>query len=625
MAGLGRTMPWTMGAFVAGGLSLIGVPTTVGFVSKWYLILGAVENGWWAAAALVLITSLLSVIYIWRVVESAYFGTTPDGGPEASEVSAGLLVPTWVLVMANFYFGIDTSLTVGTAQQAALVLFGAGHMSGGTLIGVALAVPLLAAFLIAANDARPNVREGIALVAGLVLLATVVALVPQVLGGERPSLTLFEMFPGLSIRFQVEPLGILFAAVASLLWPLSTVYSVGYMRGNGERHQTRFYLLFAIAIASAVAIAFSANLLTLFICYEILTISTYPLVTHKGNEDARRGGRTYLGLLLSTSIGLLLPAILWTYWIAGTLEFTPGGVIPRDLDPVWLVLLLALYMFGIGKAALMPFHRWLPAAMVAPTPVSALLHAVAVVKAGVFSVMKILVYTFGIELLDVSGASDWLTWAAAFTLLVASLVAMTKDNLKARLAYSTVSQLSYVILGGALATSMGVIGGSMHIAMHAMGKITLFFCAGAIYTATQRTEISQLDGLGRLMPFTFGAYLVGALSIVGLPPLGGSWSKWLLMVGAADAQQVVMLLVLLTSSLLNVAYLVPVFARGFFVPSPDADEGGGSPGLREAPVFCVVPLCITASGCLLLFFFAEALYRVAGAHYRGRTVSLRHG
>jgi multicomponent Na+:H+ antiporter subunit D len=321
-----------------------------------------------------------------------------------------------------------------------------------------------------------------------------------------------------------------------------------------------------------------------------------------------RGGRTYLGLLLGTSIGFLFPAIIWTWWSTGTVEFTPGGVFGDDVDPVWLALLLALFMFGIGKAALMPFHRWLPAAMVAPTPVSALLHAVAVVKAGVFSVMKILVYIFGIDLLEVTGASNWLLWVAAMTLLLASLVAMTKDNLKARLAYSTVSQLSYVILGGALATSMGVIGGSMHIAMHAMGKITLFFCAGAIYTAAHKTEISQLDGLGRVMPFTFGAFLIGALSVIGLPPLGGSWSKWLLMVGAADAQQQVMIVVLLLSSLLNVAYLMPVAMRGFFTAGPSPSGTHVAPSFREAPLFCVVPLCITAAGCVLLFFYADALY-----------------
>jgi multicomponent Na+:H+ antiporter subunit D len=255
----------------------------------------------------------------------------------------------------------------------------------------------------------------------------------------------------------------------------------------------------------------------------------------------------------------------------------------------------------------MPFHRWLPAAMVAPTPVSALLHAVAVVKAGVFTVVKVSVYIFGIDTLADIAATDWLMVLAAFTILSASVVALGKDNLKARLAYSTISQLSYVILGCMLATSMGVIGGSLQIAMHAMGKITLFFCAGAIYTAAHKTEISQMDGLGRAMPVTFAAFMIGALSVIGLPPLGGSWSKWFLLVGAADAQQIAMIFVLLVSSLLSVAYLVPVAARGFF----REHTGTGNPrnpGIQEAPVFCVIPLSLTAVGCLLLFFFADALY-----------------
>jgi multicomponent Na+:H+ antiporter subunit D len=383
------------------------------------------------------------------------------------------------------------------------------------------------------------------------------------------------------------------------------------MRGNKELHQTRFYICFAVAIASAIGIAFAGNMLTLFIFYEVLTLSTYPLVTHKGNDEARAGGRVYLGILLSTSIGFLLLAIIWTWWLTGTLDFTPGGILAGKAEGPLVVVLLVLYMFGIGKAALMPFHRWLPAAMVAPTPVSALLHAVAVVKAGVFTVMKVIVYIFGIDFLSTTGASGWLIWVAAITLTLASLVALTKDNLKARLAYSTVSQLSYVVLGAALATSMGVIGGSMQIAMHAVGKITLFFCAGAIYTAAHKTEISQMDGLGRVMPVTYGAFLVGALSIIGLPPLGGSWSKWYLMLGAADAGQIAMIVVLMISSLLNVAYLLSIVARGFFLPATAAGEHhAAASGIKEAPLFCLVPLCITAAGCLLLFFFADPIYRL---------------
>jgi len=482
---------------------------------------------------------------------------------------------------------------------------------------LALWIPLIGAVFIAFNGSHPNRRELATLLTSLLLLWNVLSLVPAVVGGARPSVDLLPvLFFGIPLRFTVEPLGMAFACVAALLWPLNSLYSIGYMRGNNEQHQTRFYICFAIAIASTMGIAFAGNLVTLFIFYEALTLSTYPLVTHKGTPESMKAGRTYLGILLSTSIGFLLLAIIWTWSATGTLDFTPGGILAdSEIQGPTVAILLALFMFGIGKAALMPFHRWLPAAMVAPTPVSALLHAVAVVKAGVFSVMKIIVYVFGIDFLSTTGASEWLIVVSSITLLLASVVALTKDNLKARLAYSTISQLAYVVLGGALATSMGVIGGSLQIVMHAMGKITLFFCAGAIYTAAHKTEISQLDGLGRLMPFTFGAFLVGALSIIGLPPLGGSWSKWYLMLGAADTGHVLVLGVLMISSLLNVAYLLPVVARGFFMPATETDPAqasGEEPatpgGLREAPLLCVVPLCLTAVGCLLLFFYADTLY-----------------
>ena len=478
-------------------------------------------------------------------------------------------------------------------------------MSAESALLLTLFIPLASTVFIVANDARPDWREGATLLASLLLLGTVASLLPDVLAGGRPTVDLFEFVPGFTLRLTVEPLGMVFAGVAALLWPLNSLYSIGYMRGNHEQHQTRFYVCFALAIASAIGIAFSGNLLTLFVFYEALTLTTYPLVTHKGTPEAMRAGRLYLGILLGTSMGFLLLAIVWTWQVAGVLDFTPGGILSGHIEGPAVAVLLALFVFGIGKAAVMPFHRWLPAAMVAPTPVSALLHAVAVVKAGVFAVMKVVVYVFGVDFLSATGASQWLMWVAALTVLLASCVALTQDNLKARLAYSTVSQLGYVVLGAALATSLGVIGGSMQIAMHAMGKITLFFCAGAIYTATHKTEISQMDGLGRVMPFTFGAFLIGSLSIIGLPPLGGSWSKWYLLAGTADAGQWAMMAVLLVSSLLNVAYLLPIAARGFFAPSTHET---GEIGVREAPLACVVPLCLTALGCVLLFFSADALY-----------------
>ncbi len=488
-------------------------------------------------------------------------------------------------------------------------------MTPAPAILLSLFVPLAGAVLISLSGRWPNVREGVTLVTATVLFLAVASLVPTVMAGGRPEATLIEMLPGLPIYFEVEPLGMLFALVASGLWIANSIYSIGYMRGNNEANQTRFYVCFALALASTMGIAFAGNMMTLFVFYEALTLTTYPLVTHKGTPEAMRAGRTYLGILLGTSIGLQLLAILWTWQIAGTLDFTAGGILSGKASGPIVGVLLLLYMYGIGKAALMPLHRWLPAAMVAPTPVSALLHAVAVVKAGVFTVMKVVVYIFGIDFLRDSGQNQWLMYIAAATLLIASLVALTKDNLKARLAYSTISQLAYVVLGAALATSWGVIGGSMQIAMHAMGKITLFFCAGAIYTATRKTEISDMAGLGRAMPFTFGAFLIGSLSIIGLPPLGGAWSKWYLMLGAAETGEILMIAILMLSSLLNVAYLLPVVARGFFLPAPQPASVGAAAapargGIEEAPLLCVVPLFLTAFGCLMLFFFADPLYRL---------------
>jgi multicomponent Na+:H+ antiporter subunit D len=476
-------------------------------------------------------------------------------------------------------------------------------------VGLAVAWPLLAVVLIAILHRWPNLRETAILIVGGSLFAVVAGVIlPEVQAGGRPRLDLVEVLPGLGLAFEVEPLGMLFALVASGLWIVTTFYSIGYMRGHHEANQTRFYICFAIAISSAIGVAFAANVFTLFVFYEAITLSTFPLVTHAGTDEAKRAGRVYLGILMGTSIAFLLLALVWTWLAAGTTDFRPGGILAGRVEGPELAILLALYAFGTGKAALMPFHRWLPAAMVAPTPVSALLHAVAVVKAGVFTILKVVVYVFGIDLLAATDASRWLTWVAAFTIIAASLVALTKDNLKARLAYSTISQLSYIVLGAALATTAGALGGGLHIVMHAFGKITLFFCAGAIMVGAHKTEVSELDGLGRRMPFTFGAFLLGSLSVIGLPPAGGSWSKWFLLLGAAEADAWPMMAALMASSLLSIAYLMPVVVRGFFRPAP-ADDGHGA-GIHEAPLLCVLPPVFTALGGIVLFFCADDVWRL---------------
>ena len=464
----------------------------------------------------------------------------------------------------------------------------------------ALLLPLFGALGIVLAGKLPNLREGITLVTAVALFACVVQLLDPVLAGARPELILLEPLPGLPIAFRVEPLGMLFALIASGLWIVNSVYSIGYMRGNNEKNQTRFYVFFALAIAAALAIAFAANLLTLFLFYEVLTLITYPLVTHAGTDKAKAGGRTYLAILMGTSILFLLPAVIYVWHLTGTTDFRPGGILPEGMTSSAVAILLALFMFGIGKAALMPFHRWLPAAMVAPTPVSALLHAVAVVKAGVFAVVKIIVYVFGLE--QLAGATDWLIGIAAFTIVAASVVALSADNLKRRLAYSTVSQLSYVILAAALLAPLSVMAAALHIAAHAFGKITLFFAAGSIYTAAHKTEISQLDGIGRRMPWTMTAFGIGALSMIGLPPAAGFVSKWYLVSGAMQQAQWFALAVILLSTLLNAAYFLPILWRAFFRPL-SADALAHPHG--EAPWPMVLALSLTAAGTLALFFFPD--------------------
>jgi len=488
----------------------------------------------------------------------------------------------------------------------------------GFAIVLSLWVPLLGCLAIWLLDKQPNLREAATLITGAVLLVLTITVFLAVGNGERPEYQLMEVIDGLPIAFKVEPLGAMFALIASSLWIVNSVYSIGYMRGHNEAHQTRFYMSFAVAISAAMGVAFAANLFTLFIFYEVLTLSTFPLVTHYGDEKARKGGRVYLGVLMATSIGLLLPAIVWTYAITGTTDFAVGGILAAHSDAVEPVagVLLGLYAFGIGKAALMPAHPWLPNAMVAPTPVSAFLHAVAVVKAGVFSILKVAVYIFGVDFMRDTGISTPFMWIAGGSILLASAIAMHKDNLKARLAYSTVSQLSYVTLGAMLATSMGVMGGATQIAAHALGKMTLFMCAGAVYVAHHKTLVSELRGMGRVMPFTFGAFFLGAMSIIGLPPMGGSWPKFFLMLGAADAGQLAIIAVLMISSILNVVYLLSIPVQAFYMNAPEGDaKAQGAKGaaiqwgnLKEAPLLCVLPPIVTAAGAFILFFFSGALY-----------------
>lgn len=476
------------------------------------------------------------------------------------------------------------------------------------LIILALCLPLFTALGILATRQQANVRETITLIGSTQLAITVWVIIGYVFNGAQLELNLLELMPGIYIKFSVEPLGLIFAFVASLLWPLTSIYSIGYMRGNNEENQTRFYFFFAISILCAIAIAFAGNLITLFLFYEALSLATYPLVTHKGNDDAKRGGRIYLGVLLTSSLALFLPAIIWTYSATGTTDFIPGGIVSGSMPEYAILILAFLFLFGIGKSAVMPVHKWLPAAMVAPTPVSGLLHAVAVVKAGVFSITKVMVYIIGIEPLAAVGGSNWLMYTAGFTLVTASFIALRQDNLKRRLAYSTVGQLAYVVIATLLLAPVSAVAASLHIVAHAFGKITLFFAAGSIYTAAHKTEISQLDGIGKRMPWTMAAFAVGSISMIGLPPTAGFISKWYILMSALQTQQVFAVIVIIISTLLNAAYFMPIVYSAFLKPeikgSPDISHG-------ESPLPIVIAITATASLTVIMFFFPNLILSLA--------------
>tara|TARA_R110002096_G_scaffold27831_7_gene84629 strand:+ start:311 stop:1825 length:1515 start_codon:yes stop_codon:yes gene_type:complete len=462
-------------------------------------------------------------------------------------------------------------------------------------------------------------RELTTFAAGFAKLGFVLAMLPIILDGNVISVTLFEGIAGISVPivFRVDGLGMTFALVASTLWILTSLYAIGYMRGLKEHSQTRFFAFFALSLSATLGVAFSGNLLTLYLFYELLSLSTWPLVTHHQDKEARSGGRTYLTHLLGTSVAFGIPAIIYTYLQSGgDLSFAgPAILAGNDMGYLTAVVLLLAFVFGFSKAGLMPFHSWLPGAMVAPTPVSALLHAVAVVKVGVFCVIRVVTGVFGFELLEKLGANLVLCWVAAFTVITSSLIALSQDSLKRRLAFSTIGQLSYIVLGVALLHELSVTGSVLHIAAHAVGKITLFFCAGAIFVATGKKYISELPGLGKRMPFTFAAFFLGSLGVIGLPPSIGLISKFHLVLGAAGSGQTALLVVFLISTLLNAAYFLPIVFQAFF-PSRNATGEWANAKfsraeIKEAPIACVLPLCITACLTVGLFFFPGVLLELA--------------
>lgn len=478
---------------------------------------------------------------------------------------------------------------------------------------VALLIPLIGTLGVMFRGKEENVREGISSVSSILLFATVCTMIPSVLKGKILVFNMFSILPGVSVTLRADGMSMIFALVASSLWTIAVFYSMGYMRGLNEHAQTRFNACFALAIFGAIGVAFSDNLFTLYLFYEVVSVCTYPLVAHHQDEEGYEGAKKYIVYLTTTAKAFLLPAMILIYVLTGTLDFATNistGIFPADVNR-WVVTMLYVFcLFGFAKNGVMPFHHWLPGAMVAPTPVSALLHAVAVVKVGVFCTTRVMLYVFGVDLMNAFNLGIPTAYFVGFTIIMASVIALSKDNLKSRLAYSTVSQLSYIILGVALLTPSAVEGGLIHIVNHAFSKITLFFCAGAIYVATHKKYISEMEGLGRTMPFTFGAFAIASLSMIGAPPVAGFITKWNLLVGSVEAHQIGILFILLGSTILNAAYFAPVTYRAFFGKRP---EGQATVGIKEAPLSMLIPILIAATISVLIGIFPNFMMQFVKA------------
>lgn len=462
------------------------------------------------------------------------------------------------------------------------------------LIVMSIVFPIVSALLLSLIPEKSDgLRNPMALFISLVTAAAVIFILLAVLDGKMPEFSVLTIAPGLELAFKVDPLSILFGVIASVLWIFAVLYSIGYMAH--EHRRRRYFVFYLLSLGITIGIAFSANLFTLYLFYEFLTLCTYPLVIHEGNEEAQSAGLKYM-VYSFIGAGFILIAMLMTYFNTGTLAFAQGGVVnvTEETALLWQIIFLC-FVLGFGvKAAIMPLHSWLPSAMAAPTPVSALLHAVAVVKSGVFCLLRVMYSIYGADALIYLDLGLFLAVIVCITIIVGSVVALRQDALKKRLAYSTISQLGYITLGAALLTSMGLTGGLLHMVNHALLKITLFFCAGAIITVTGKKKISDLKGVGKRMPLTMLAFTVGSIGMIGILPINGFISKWHLIVGSMEIQYYLVIVVLVASALLNAAYFGPIIIAAFF-----RDGEFEKPKGAEAPLSMLVPIVVLALICIV--------------------------
>lgn len=454
------------------------------------------------------------------------------------------------------------------------------------------------------GEEQHRLRSTLNLAGAVAKLALVGAMLWGVFHRQRYE-TRLPLLPGLDFVLRADAMGMLFVSLSSALWLLTTLYAIGYLERSP--HRSRFFGFFSLCVTSTMGIALAGDLITFMLFYELLTLSTYPLVVHRGTPEALHAGEVYLKYTLAGG-ALLLVGIVWLYSVAGSVEFTERGVlagIPEDRHPV-LAAIFAVLIAGLGiKTALVPLHGWLPVAMVAPAPVSALLHAVAVVKAGAFGIVRMVYDVYGVEFAARLGLLEPLAWLAGATILYGSLRALAQDDLKRRLAYSTVSQVSYIVLGVGIFGPVATIGGVVHLVHQGLMKITLFFCAGNLAETLDIHRISRMNGVGRRLPRTMAAFTLAAFGMIGAPPMAGFVSKWYLGLGAIGAGHYWVLGVLAASTALNAAYFLPVLYRVWFLPASEAWPEP-APGQAETHRMLLWPTLITAALALAAGLLAGA-------------------
>lgn len=465
----------------------------------------------------------------------------------------------------------------------------------------AVVIPIIGAIAInRIPEAQVKVRNLTALLTVAFTFAVITAMLPIITGGAVIELTLVRLVAGLDLFFRVDALGIIFGITSSFLWIFAIIYSTGYMsRQVGQR---RYFTFFVISMSATMGVAFSGNLFTMYIFFEYLTLCTYPLVIHSQSEEATRSGVKYIAYCFGGG-GLILVALVILQGLVQNVSFVPGGILEATLGEPRLLLIVIFFMAILGfgtKGAIMPLHSWLPAAMVAPAPVSALLHAVAVVKSGIFGMTRVLYFIYGPELLVHLNVMNYLAVLVCFTIITASVLALRQNVLKLRLAYSTIGQLGYITLGALMLTPAGLLGGVIHIINHALLKIVLFFCAGTIIRVTGKTKIDEIKGIGRRMPLTMLAFAIGGLGLIGVLPINGYVSKYYLLTGALQADRIIFVVVLLTSAILNAMYYLPIVVNAFFREG-EFDKPRG----LEAPLTMLAPIVILAVLCVGLGLFAH--------------------